>query len=172
MDHGQGPGAARGSKERQRHCGREDTRSASQKEWSTGKVGVTVASLTFLLVAGLSSLHRGRFLIPDRDHRCRRSRRLLARADVSPRRSRRGIGTAVSRAFDYRTAAARRSSCSVSRLADKVCREDPPRTVCPVSQFSPWRNPRAIEVKRTLAVNGHHRVVLSFSFLLSRRFLR
>lgn len=43
MDHGQGPGAARGGEERQRHRGREDPRPASQEEWSTGKVGVTVA---------------------------------------------------------------------------------------------------------------------------------
>jgi len=43
MDHGQGPGAARGSKKWQRHRGREDPRPASQEEWSTGKVGVTGA---------------------------------------------------------------------------------------------------------------------------------
>jgi len=59
MDYGQGSGAARGSEERQRHRGREDPRPASQEEWSTGKVGVTVAaSLTLFARRRLSSLPR------------------------------------------------------------------------------------------------------------------
>lgn len=55
MDHGEGPGAARGSEKRKCHRGREDLGSTSEEEWSTGKVGVTVKqTLLFLLSAVVS----------------------------------------------------------------------------------------------------------------------
>lgn len=47
MDHGEGSGAAGGSEKRKCHRGREDFGSTSEEEWSTGKVGVTVADFAF-----------------------------------------------------------------------------------------------------------------------------
>lgn len=47
MDHGEGPGAAGGSEKRKCHRGREDFGSTSEEEWSTGKVGVTIADFAF-----------------------------------------------------------------------------------------------------------------------------
>lgn len=60
MEHGEGPGAARGSEERKCHRGREDTRTKSEEEWSTGKVGVTVPD-TFGLFS--SSTYSPRILV-------------------------------------------------------------------------------------------------------------
>lgn len=53
MDHGEGPGAARGSEKRKCHRGREDIGSTSEEEWSPGKVGVTVPDFCFSSVSSI-----------------------------------------------------------------------------------------------------------------------
>lgn len=162
MDHGQGSGAARGSEERQRHRGREDPRSASQKEWSTGKVGVTVASLTLLLTAACFSLCRARFSILGRVRPGRRFRRACYEGLRLSESSGAGSHGRVSLAHSIIEpplalhVVCSVSTCSDSRLADKVPRcENAPRptyTVHPVSSF-PSR--RALRNSREISrLNG------------------
>lgn len=124
MDHGQGPGAARGSKERQRHRGREDPRPASQEEWSTGKVGVTIARPDYFCLAVAFPRYRGHFLIPS-------SRQFSTLWRFNERRLVPGPSTAGTRAARLsRIPLSNRTPCSFrqysdSRLADKVAARIP-----------------------------------------------
>lgn len=139
MDHGQGPGAARGSKERQRHRGREDPRPASQEEWSTGKVGVTVARLDNSCLAVAFPRYRGHFLIPS-------SRPSGARpfddltTDVSRvRRHGHDVASRIPLSNRHRMPCSFRHT-PIQRLADKDCRKDTSaHSACTLSQFSPRR---------------------------------
>lgn len=118
MDYGQGSGAARGSEERERHRGGEDPRPASQEEWSTGKVGVTVAAEldTFSLAAAFPH-YRDNVPVPDpvRSPLGLSAIRICRRSETE--------GSSTCRARDVRLAhsiiePSPHISCSVSCFAD------------------------------------------------------